>query len=263
MGRRINLKTRAFGAEPGVPDVAALAEWIAEHRGVAADLHSYLLEESLAPQCDAGIGMPCAGGRFMKDRILESLIGVKDGKAVDEMHVDTGPLVNDAYRIIAQHKHAWCAIPAPHVLGITDRYFHDDAEWQAAITGAYRTLMRAQRDAGIEGHVVIGDRIDDAEIAALSWQKVFFFQEDPDQKNLKILLERQRVIAAGDDVLDTVFDLADEYDLGGVVVMDPDDKAIRHALLHLDPDQVSVGGYCTEACDDYWKDLVEHAYYTK
>jgi hypothetical protein len=31
------------------------------------------------------------------------------------------------------------------------------------------------------------------------------------------------------------------------------------ALEHLDPDQVSLGGYCTEHCRDYWKGLVERA----
>ena len=29
------------------------------------------------------------------------------------------------------------------------------------------------------------------------------------------------------------------------------------------PDQVTAGGYCTDACDTYWKKLVESAVYMK
>ena len=39
----------------------------------------------------------------------------------------------------------------------------------------YRALMRAMRDTGIPGHVLIGDTMKDEELAALANQKVFFF----------------------------------------------------------------------------------------
>ena len=55
MVKRRNLSTRAFGAEPGIPDVAVLAAWIADHRGTPADIITYLLDQSLAPQLAAGI----------------------------------------------------------------------------------------------------------------------------------------------------------------------------------------------------------------
>jgi hypothetical protein len=54
MVKRLNLATRAFGAEPGIPGVADLAAWIAEHRGTTADIITYQLDRSLAP-----------GGNFM------------------------------------------------------------------------------------------------------------------------------------------------------------------------------------------------------
>ena len=63
--------------------------------------------------------------------------------------------------------------------------------------------------------------------------------------------------------LDIVFDLANEYELHQLIVMDPDEGSIRDALSHLDPDQVMVGGYCTDGCDEYWIGLVDAAYYTK
>jgi hypothetical protein len=76
-------------------------------------------------------------------------------------------------------------------------------------------------------------------------------------------MEHQRRVAVKKKMLDVVFDLANEYDLHQLIVMDPDDDAIRLALSHLDPDQVMIGGYCTDACDTYWGKLVETAVYRK
>ena len=67
MDKRLKLKTRGFGAETGVPDVVELAAWVADHRGCPADLISYQLDRSLAPQIAAGITIPCAGGKFYAD----------------------------------------------------------------------------------------------------------------------------------------------------------------------------------------------------
>ena len=75
MAKRLKLPTRALGAEPGMPDVAALAAWMKRHRGITADIITYLLDQSLGPQVSAGIMAPCAGGRFYKNRILECLSG--------------------------------------------------------------------------------------------------------------------------------------------------------------------------------------------
>ena len=123
MVKRHKLATRAFGAEPGLPDVAGLAEWIAEHRGTTADIITYRLDQSLAPQIAAGIMTPCAGGKFYADRIRQCITGINDNKAVGELHVDTPAIIEDAAGIVVQKKGAWCAIPAPHLLGITDAYY--------------------------------------------------------------------------------------------------------------------------------------------
>jgi len=263
MAKIVLLPTRAFGAEPGVPDVAALAAWVTEHRGIAADLHTYKLEQSLAPQVAAGISRPCAGGLFYRDRIRASLCGLSDTLVTDEISVETAQLQDDAGQIVAQKKGAWCAIPAPHEIGITDGYYHDDDEWNDALAGACRMVMRAMRDRGVGGHVLICEKINEAEISLLSRENVFFFPTVPDKESLRILMEQQRRVATGKKMLDTVFDLANEYDLHQLIVMDPDDEAIRLALSHLDPDQVMAGGYCTDACDTYWGKLVEKAVYRK
>ena len=54
-----------------------------------------------------------------------------------------------------------------------------------------------------------------------------------------------------------------EYDLRKIFIVDADAAAITLALSHLDPDQVSVGGYCTDENGDYWKNLVDTAIYTR
>ena len=261
MAKRLKLPTRALGAEPGIPDVAGLAAWIADHRGITADIVTYLLDRSLGPQIPAGIMASCAGGRFYKNRILQCLSGVEGGKATGEISLDSHPISEDAAGIIVQKKDAWCALPAPHVLGITDTYYDDEYEWNAAITGVYRTLMRSMRDIGIRGHVLICDTIAEHEITSLVRQNVFLFQQKADRQSLACLLEHQHQIAVHGDQLGYLLDLSGEYDLRKVIILDPDPGSIARALSCLDPDQVSAGGYCTAMCEHYWKNLVDAAVY--
>ncbi|MFA4878078.1 MAG: hypothetical protein WC586_11765 [Methanoregula sp.] len=263
MAKRLNLATRAFGAEPGKPDVAALAAWIKEHRGRMADIITFQLDRTLAPQLPAKIATPCAGGRFYQERILECIQGIEDKAAVGELYLDTPALVEDAAGIVVQKKGAWCALPAPHVLGISDSYYDDEAEWSDAICGTYRTLMRTLRDTGVSGNILLCDAMEDAELAALSRHNVFFYQPEPDRTSLARLMEHQRQVAAKKEFLETVFDLTDEYTLQKIFIIDPDPKSISLALSHLDPDQVFAGGYCTTDDPDYWKDLVAAAAYER
>jgi hypothetical protein len=263
MAKRLQLATRAFGAEPGLPDVSALAAWIARHRGITADIITYLLDQSLAPQLPAGITLPCAGGRFYRTRILECLIGVEGGKATGEIHLNPHAIIEDAAGIVVQKKGAWCALPAPHLLGITDTYYHDEEEWNGAITGTYQSLMRSMRDTGINRHVLICDTLREPEIESLARQNLFFFPLKPDREGLACLMEHQRQIAVGRDYIDTVLGLSGEYDLRKIIIVDPDQESIERALACLDPDQVSAGGYCTDTCEDYWKNLVAAAVYTR
>jgi len=263
MVKRLNLATRAFGAEPDQPDMAGLAEWVADHRGRVADIVMYHLDRSLAPQLDAGITTPCAGGKFYADRIRQCLGGVLGNRAVGELHVDCTAITEDAAAIVVQKKGAWCAMPSPQVLGIADAHYGDEDEWRTAICGAYRTLMRAMRDTGVAGHVLIADRVDDAELASLARQKVFFFQTEMDRESCATLMEYQAQIAVGKEAAGTVLDLADEYTLQRIILIDPDKVSIDLALSHLDPDQVAAGGYCRDNCGEYWKTLSDNAFYWK
>jgi len=263
MTKRLELATRAFGAEPGLPDVAGLAGWIAEHRGHLADMVTFQLDQSLAPQIPAGILTPCAGGLFYRKRILESIKGVVDGRATGEIHFESRDIIEDAAGIVVQKKSSWCALPAPHMLAIADSYYEDAYEWSDAINSVYRALMRAMRDTGIPGHVLIGDTMKEEELAALANKKVFFFLPDPDRESLASLLEHQRQVAVGKDQLKILFELTGEYDLGKIFIVDPDREAIERALSQLDPDQVAVGGYCQDSCETYWNDLAGSSVYQR
>jgi len=259
------LATRALGSEPGIPDLTALAQWVGDHRGTAADLHAYQLDCSLALQIAAGITLPCAGGLFCRNRIRESLIGLdaKGTAAIEEIHVETRALAEDAARLAARKREVWCALPTPGSLGIADRYYHDDEEWCAAMTGAYRTLMRTMRDSGIGGHVLICTAVDEQEIAHLAGKKVFFFAPDTGCTDLDSLMEHQSVVAVSPKMLGTAIDHADQYEVNRWIIVDPDKESIRLALSHFDPDQVAGGGYCTDESDTYWEKLTQRAVYEK
>ena len=263
MAKLHKLTTRAFGAEPGVPDVTQLTEWIAENRGTTADITTYQLYQSLIPQLAAGIDHPCAGGKFCADRIRTSFLGVEGNCVNGEIAVKTEALIEDAAGIVIQKRNCWCALPAPHALRLIDRYYHDDEEWSDAITGAYCTVMRTMRDIGIAGHVLIADHADGMEFVALAGQKVFFFFTDTDRKGMERVMEYQRHIAVRSSQLESVFDLMNEYDVRKIYVVDPDAGSIALALSHFDPDQVTVGGYCLDKCGGYWKNLVNSAVYSR
>ncbi len=259
MAKRFRLNTRGFGGEPAVPDVKTLAAWIGKHKGRTADILTYRLDQSLAPQIDAGIMAPCAGGRFYAERILASLDGVADCHATGEIHAETCAMIEDAAGIVVQKKGAWCAVPAPHALKIQDDYYDDEMEWNAAICGAYRTVFRDMRDTGVDGHVVICDRIVDAELVGLNHGKIFFFEPEPDTESLARLLERQHQVAVPKASLRTLLNLTDEYTVQKLFIIDPDPQAIALARTHLDPDQIVAGGYCTVDTGDYWKEIVAAA----
>jgi hypothetical protein len=261
MVKRLKLGTRGLGAEPGRPDVPALASWIAGHRGTPADIITCQLDLSLSPQLSAGIMSPCAGGRFYRDRIMSCMQGIDDGRAIAEISLDPHEIIQDASGVVAQKKGAWCALPAPHVLGITDAFYDDEEEWNDALAGFYRTLMRSMRDTGISGHVLICSTLEEPEIASLVRQNVFFFQPEPCRDDLAVLMEHQRLVAVGRDKLDTLLDLTGEYDVRKIILLDPDHASISRALTCLDPDQIIAGGYCTGSCEDYWTNLVASAQY--
>lgn len=262
--KRRPLPTLALGTEPDSPDIPALAAWIAERRELneAGDLATYQIAQTLAPQLDAGITAPCAGGKFYKTRLLSSFVGITDGVIIGETEVSGSDLVADSLELAGMKKNVWCALPAPHALDLSDSYYGDGDETISAVAALYRRAMRSMRDAGIGGHVLICDHADDMELSALARQKVFFFCPVPGKEDIPLLMEHQHRVAVDRARLREVFDCAGEYDLRQIIILDADAEAIALALSHLDPDQVTIGGYCTEEPGIYWKGIADRAFFT-
>ena len=265
MAKLVPLPTRAFGAEPGIPNVTALAGWIAKHRGTAADLTGCMFDLSLTPQLEAGITTPCAGGLFCRDRVVGSLRGLNEKRDTITGEIDNEGtvLAADAAMLAAQKKNVWCALPAPSELGITDDYYHDEDEREDAVAAAYRKIMRNMRDAGIGGHILIAEKAVPCDIAALARKNVFFFVPSASEEDLETLLESQKEVAVGSSLAGVLSSFTDEYEVNRITLVDPDEEAIQSALSSFDPDQIVVGGYCTIACDTYWKHLAKSAVYRK
>ena len=113
------------------------------------------------------------------------------------------------------------------------------------------------RDSGIAGHVLHCDRIVEHELETLAGKKAFFFSCDHDEEGLATLLEYQRVLAVTKKDIPLVEGLIEEYEINRIILLDPDARALMALLQIRDPDQVSMGGYCTSTCDRYWRDLVD------
>ena len=259
MGKRVLFPTRSFGSDAPVPDPGALAEWVGAHRGRSGDLTTYHLEEGLQHQLDAGVTTPCAGGRFYLDRLLDSFIGVEGKMITGEMGCDTSPLLHDADDLNTMGKNLWLAVPSPLELGLTDHYFHDQEEATHSIFSTYQEMMRAMRDAGIAGHVLLCDTPTGEELEALAGRNVFFFTRHQTKKSLALLLEYQAVVAVRPSGLGLISDLMGEYEVRNIVLLDAGEEDIKKALEFKDPENLLCGGYCHDSCSHYWKSIVEKA----
>jgi hypothetical protein len=259
MGKRLSFPTRSFGSDTIPPDLSLLQAWVAERRGREGDLTSFLLEQGILPQIDAEVTTPCAGGTFYTGRWREAIEGVEDGKITDELGSRMGDVVRDAEDLTRIRKGLSLTAPAPHMLGLHDRYYRDSEEAGEALFSVYRDLMRSQRDAGLNGHVLLCETVRRAELEALARQKVFFFPSSLSRKSLSLLLEYQQIVALVPSLLPLISDLMGEYDVHRIVLLDPEEQDLRQALQIRDPDQIICGGFCRESCGEYWKNLVKKA----
>jgi hypothetical protein len=250
---------RSYGSEVPEPTVKELAGWVRERKGTPGDLTSFLLERSLEPQ--AGVDRPCPGGRIYRARILETFRGIEQDTLAAEPSVDTRPVEEDARWGGSMRKGLWFAVPSPHLLGIRDGFYHDREEFCEGICTCYRQILRAMRDSGAGGHVLVGERVHEEEMEHLVSPKTFFFYPDLAAEDLPQLLEGQSAAAVPRGLLPEVFRLLGEYDLRSLSILDGRGEDLLLALEWLDPDQISLGGYCREQedCGKYWKDLLERA----
>ena len=251
------MPVRSFGSEVPEPSVKDLAGWIGTRRGTGGDLTSYLLEKSLEPQ--EGVDLPCAGGRIYQTRVLETLGGIEGGALVREPSVDTASAEEDARWGALRRKGLWFSLPAPHLLGIADRFYRDREEFCEGLSRGYRQILRAMRDAGAGGHVLLGEKVLGEEGEHLAAPRVLLVYPDLRAEDLSSLLEVQSTVAVPRALLPRCLELLDEYDLRHLSILDGKEEDLLTALEHLDPDQVSLGGYCRESCGKYWEGLAGRA----
>ncbi|MCC7566375.1 MAG: hypothetical protein KO206_08895 [Methanomicrobiaceae archaeon] len=258
MVKRQNIPVRSFGSEAGTPGVADLAAWVAERRGKAGDLVTYQLGQSLQPQ--TAVDIPCAGGMFYGRRWRESLLGFRDGVLAEEPGIAPEDVRMDAAEMAAARRGVWCSLPAPHLLGAADGYLGDPDEFSGLLSDLYAGLMREMRDMGVQGHVLIADAVEDAEVEALAGRKAFFYLRQPDRQGLEALLEYQDSAAVPPDLLPIAIGLLEEYRIRRLILLDPKTRDLAAAAAAVDPDMLLAGGYCERDCEDYWSAIADRAF---
>jgi hypothetical protein len=257
----VRILTRSLGSEVETPDLATLSTWVSERQtGKEADLITFKLESSLRPQILAGIDHPSAGGLFYAERVISSLKGITDRVVREEVYADPAEVRMDATTITGLYRGGWCTLPGLSELGLTDpnHCYRDDDEFVEALTGVYRELMRAMRDAGVGGHLVHCSRdLTEAEADGLAGGKTLLFIEHPDPAALRLLLEHQSVIAIPPADLPVLVDLMEEFTVRQVILIDPSSADLTRALGEMDADHLASGGYCNGGdCENYWKERV-------
>jgi len=257
MGGPKRLLVRSYGSEVPKPKVQDLVGWIGKRKGIGGDLNSYLLEESLNPQ--EGVDFPCAGGKIYRARVLECIGGLKGEILVREPSAETALAEEDARWGTSRRKGLLFSLPAPHLLMIRDGYYHDREEFCEGLSACYRQILRAMRDAGAGGHILIGGEVHEEELQYLASPRNHFFFPGFTGGDLRVLLEFQDSIAVPRDLLGDSLGILDDFDFRHLSILDGREEDLRVALEHLDPGQVSLGGYCTEDCRNYWSALVDRA----
>lgn len=256
MAKRLKFPVRSLGSDVPEPEIGELAKWAGGRKGKPGDLLTYQLDSAFRSQLDAGVDYPCAGGPFYAKRWLRAIGGLDEKAVTGEMFAHPDLVLEDAIEIAKTRKGAFFAVPSPASLGLEDRYFGDRDEFRTVLYEVYRTLMREMRDCTIAGHVLIADTIEEEDMAALAGKKAFFFLRDPSRTDLELLLEYQRDIAIPPARIPDIEGLLDEFQVGRILLLDPDEAAFRELLAVRDPDTILTAGFCTESFDTYWQDLV-------
>jgi hypothetical protein len=257
MGKRLSFSTRSFGSDGPLPDLEALAGWVSRKRGEEGDITSFLLEQELLFQIDAGLTYPCAGGTFSFGRWMQAVANKVRTLQSGEEERESEDLTRETELVTTLLKGVWMAVPAPHALSLPATLSTDSEEGLQDIYEIYSHLMRDGRDGLLGGHILIGSHPKSEELEALADRKVFFFAPYPSRKSLATLLEYQSTVAIRPEHLGLLQDLMNEYEVHRIVIIDPEESDLRNALTIREQDQILCGGYCKVSCKEYWKNLVE------
>lgn len=252
MAARQRLETRAFGGEAEIPPLSRLADLVRERPRIEADLTTFRLLGSLRPQLAAGIAVVAAGGAFYADRWRAAIGGVRDGVLREAPYAEPAALAADARAIAGEARMPFAAAPSPSALRIVDRHYGDAAEAGAAIRDVCGSLMRAMRDAGAAGHVLVTRSPSDEELQDLASPLTFFYCPDPGPDEIALLLEYQGPIALPGRRARELGALLDQYGTRTVYLVDPTEEDVAAGLEVLDPDHLAIGGFCPADCDAYW-----------
>jgi len=262
MSKKIKFQVKSLGSEPDPHlDKEELVSWIQSRTGRGGDLVRFWFQKPLIYQREAEVDLPCAGGIFYRERLLECFAGIGNGAIIGELGLNPGLVKTDIEEVVKKTEPLWVAMPSPGQLGITDDYYGDPEEASRNTYFWFRRLMREIRDSGADGHVLICNHVVEEELEALSGKKILFYLLNPDQEGLEMLLEYQRTIAVPGPAIDLVVSLKEEYPVDNLVIVDPTNAGLEKALNHWENNQVKVGGYCLNNCPEYWENIVESAFF--
>ncbi len=260
MSKKIKFRTKSLGSEPGPAlNKEDLVSWIQSRAGLGGDLARYRFQKPLIYQREVNVDIPCAGGIFYRDRLLECLAGIDNGKITGELGLNPGLMKTDICEVVRKTDPLWVAMPGTDRLALTDGYYGDPEEAARNLFFWYRRMMREMRDSGADGHILICDHTTEEELEALCGRRIIFFLQDPDCKSLEMLLEHQRTIAVQVTAIDLVVSLKEEYPVDNLILVDPTTTGLEKTLAHWEKDHIYVGGYCQENCQEYWKNIVNTA----
>lgn len=261
MARKVRIPVRSLGEEAETPSPGMVASWIRSRIGAEGDLITCRLELSLRHQ--KGIEVPCVGGEFYGERWLHAIEGIEEGRLVNEPGTRPEALLMDASALAPGRKQLWWAIPSPSTAGIEDRYFHDHEEFLSSIGDSYLRLMRATRDAGVFGHVILCRPCQAEEMELFSGRRRFLHACDASEEDLCTVLELQQEIAIPKELILPLSRLLGEYTVRRVLILDPDAEALSLALEHFDLAQLITAGYCQRECGKYWESLSSRSFVTR
>ena len=258
MNLRRNLSVLSFGGEEPDPDVPTLAAWAGRQKDVACDLLSFKIERSLGDQ--KGIDRLAYGGEFYKDRLYDSLGGIRSGFLCEEPWARPEFLRADALRAVTFSRKVWAVLPSPTHLKNQDGIFSDREEYESALCRVYGLLMREIRDAGVYGTIIIGEQFSPIERELLTGRRVFLHSLSGSSKAISGILEVQSALSLPAHRLSVLPDVLDEYEIRSLSVIDGTEKDFSGLLTYFDVNNLTAGGRSPEGGKKYWEGVSAHAF---
>lgn len=252
MIKKIRFPTISLGSEPDQPDISELTGFVRTHAGQEADLVTFKLVRSLNVQLAVGITQPCAGGLFMLPRFADAI-----RCSPHECHGEPSLFLADAGMMTRTAGPVRSALPAPGLIPGSPDPSHE--ELYVDFCDVYAGILREMRDLHITGHFLHARDVCPLDAERLASRKTIFVAPDGGRDVQSRLLEFQNRVVLTTARVPLLDDLIDHYDIRSLVLVDPDEEGFKKAMEHLDPDQISVGGYGVGSESDYWRGIADLA----